>query len=168
MNFTGLFYFFGLCLAPVLVISLINIIFCFYFNYYFNIESYIIVFILVFFIFIFSLKIKPKKKEINKFELLIFSLLIYFVIPLFTSIPFFYGNYLNFFASYFESISGFSSVGVSLLNNVYFLDEPIILWRSIIQWLGGFYFLLLLISIFGQEIFEFFPMKFLQKEKDTN
>ena len=168
MNFTGLFYFFGLCLAPVLVISLINIIFCFYFNYYFNIESYIIVFILVFFIFIFSLKIKPKKKEINKFELLIFALLIYFIIPLFTSIPFFYGNYLNFFASYFESISGFSSVGVSLLNNVYFLDEPIILWRSIIQWLGGFYFLLLLISIFGQEIFEFFPMKFLQKEKDTN
>ena len=96
MNFTGLFYFFGLCLLPVLVISLINIIFCFYFNYYFNIESYIIVFILVFFIFIFSLKIKPKKKEINKFELLIFALLIYFIIPLFTSIPFFYGNYLNF------------------------------------------------------------------------
>ena len=167
MNLLGIFYFFGICIFPVIIISLINILFCIYFDYFVNIDSYIYVFIslLVFFI---TKKIEVKKKDINKFEILLFSLSIYFFIPVILSLPFYLGGYLSLPYSYFESMSGFTSVGVTLIQNVYFLDEPILLWRSIIQWLGGFYFLLFVISIFGQEIFEFLPLKFLQKEKDTN
>ena len=168
MNLLGIFYFFGICIFPVIIISLINILFCIYFDYFVNIDSYIYIFIISTLIFYITKKIKVKKKDINKFEILIFSLLIYFSIPVILSLPFYLGGYLSLPYSYFESMSGFTSVGVTLIENAYFLDEPILLWRSIIQWLGGFYFLLFVISIYGQEIFEFLPLKFLQKEKDTN
>ena len=168
MNLLGIFYFFGICIFPVIIISLINILFCIYFDYFVNIDSYIYVFIISLLVFFITKKIEVKKKDINKFEILLFSLSIYFFIPFILSLPFYLGGYLSLPFSYFESMSGFTSVGVTLIQNVYFLDEPILLWRSIIQWLGGFYFLLFVISIFGQEIFEFLPLKFLQKEKDTN
>ena len=68
------------------------------------------------------------------------------------SIPFYFSNYnLTFIDSYFESISGFTSTGFTIFDNIKHIDQGLILWRSSSQWVGGLYFLfsiILLIDIF--------------------
>ncbi|MDB9791666.1 TrkH family potassium uptake protein [Candidatus Pelagibacter sp.] len=68
------------------------------------------------------------------------------------SIPFYFSIYnITFVNSFFESISGFTSTGFSIFDNINHIDQSLILWRSASQWVGGLYFLfsiVLLIDIF--------------------
>ena len=53
--------------------------------------------------------------------------------------------------AYFEAVSGFTSTGFTIFENIKHIDESLILWRSSSQWIGGLYFLfsiILLIDIF--------------------
>jgi len=53
--------------------------------------------------------------------------------------------------SYFEAISGFTSTGFTIFENIKHIDQGLILWRASSQWIGGLYFLfsiILLIDIF--------------------
>ena len=56
---------------------------------------------------------------------------------------------------YFEAISGFTSTGFTIFNDLKQLDQTLILWRSSSQWIGGLYFLfsiLLLIDLFDENL----------------
>ncbi|MDA8846173.1 TrkH family potassium uptake protein [Candidatus Pelagibacter sp.] len=68
------------------------------------------------------------------------------------SIPFYFSIYnITFVNSFFESISGFTSTGFTIFDNINHIDQSLILWRSASQWVGGLYFLfsiILLIDIF--------------------
>ncbi len=80
----------------------------------------------------------------------------YFIIPLVLSIPFYFSIYdLTLLNSYFESISGFTSTGFSIFENIKHIDESLILWRSSSQWIGGLYFLfsiIFLIQIYDESL----------------
>ena len=54
---------------------------------------------------------------------------------------------INFINSYFESVSGFTATGFSIIENLKDIDEPVLLWRSSSQWLGGLFFLLAIVYI---------------------
>ena len=53
----------------------------------------------------------------------------------------------DFSNAYFESLSGFTTTGASILNNIEGLPEGIIMWRSITQWFGGMGIIVLSIAI---------------------
>jgi len=71
-------------------------------------------------------------------------------------VPYYFSIYnISFLDSYFEAISGFTSTGFTVFDNIKHLDESLILWRSSSQWLGGLYFLfsiVLLIDIFDNNL----------------
>ncbi len=72
----------------------------------------------------------------------------YLLIPLILSIPFYLSIYnLTFLNSFFESISGFTSTGFTIFENIKLIDQSLILWRSSIQWIGGLYFLFSIIYL---------------------
>ncbi len=59
-------------------------------------------------------------------------------VGIFGALPFYLGNVFNtFIDAFFESVSGFTTTGASVLINVEALAEGFLLWRSFIQWLGG-------------------------------
>ena len=66
--------------------------------------------------------------------------------------PFYFSIYnLTFINAYFEAISGFTSTGFTIFDNINHIDQSLIIWRSSSQWVGGLYFLfsiILLIDIF--------------------
>ncbi len=67
---------------------------------------------------------------------------------LFGALPFlFSGSIPNFTDAYFESISGFTTTGASILSNIESLPEGILFWRSMTQWLGGMGIIVLSIAI---------------------
>ncbi|MFV0412479.1 MAG: potassium transporter TrkG, partial [Oscillospiraceae bacterium] len=59
-------------------------------------------------------------------------------ISLFGAFPFFFsGGIPNFINAFFESVSGFSTTGASILQDVGVLSKGLIFWRSFTLWLGG-------------------------------
>ncbi|MBN1471651.1 MAG: TrkH family potassium uptake protein, partial [Syntrophaceae bacterium] len=53
----------------------------------------------------------------------------------------------DFTLAYFESISGFTTTGASILNNIEALPPAILLWRAQTQWMGGMGIIVLSIAI---------------------
>jgi trk system potassium uptake protein len=53
----------------------------------------------------------------------------------------------DFTNAYFESLSGFTTTGASILTDIESLPEGILLWRSLTQWLGGMGIIVLSIAI---------------------
>ena len=68
------------------------------------------------------------------------------------SIPYFFSIYnIGLLNSYFESVSGFTTTGFSIIENIKDIDEPLLLWRSSSQWIGGLFFLIITIGTIGSK-----------------
>jgi len=57
------------------------------------------------------------------------------------------GSIAHFTDAYFESLSGFTTTGASILSDIEELPPALLLWRSITQWLGGMGIIVLSIAI---------------------
>ena len=138
------------------VLSFFNIIYSYYFNLYLNLDSYVYSLILSLIfgsLFIFKRKDNFKISIYRKITTVLAG---YFILPFIISIPFYFSIYnISYLDSYFESVSGFTSTGYTIFDNIKHLDASLILWRSSSQWIGGLYFLfsiVLLIDIFDNNL----------------
>ena len=134
----------------------LNILYSYYFNLYLNIDSYyytLIISALPLMSFFFK---KKNEIKVSIYDKIISVLIGYFIIPLLISFPYFFSIYnITFLDAYFEAVSGFTSTGFTIFNNIKHLDESLILWRSSSQWVGGLYFLfsiIVLIDIFDDNL----------------
>ncbi|MDR1344233.1 MAG: TrkH family potassium uptake protein [Tannerellaceae bacterium] len=75
------------------------------------------------------------------------------LLSLFGMLPFYMGGYIgNITDAYFETMSGFTTTGASILHNVEALPHGILFWRSLTQWQGGIgvvVFTVALLPLFG-------------------
>ena len=136
--------------------SFLNIIYSYYFNLYLNLNTYyfsLLVSSLIGFLFY---KIDYTDKKPTIFEKIITVLVGYFIMPLVLSIPFYFSIYnLTFLNALFEAVSGFTSTGFTIFENIKHVDQGLIIWRSSIQWIGGLYFLfsiIFLIDIYDESL----------------
>ncbi len=157
MNYKAVSYYLSLFFFPISLLSFINILYSLYFDYFLSINSYIITLITslltgsLFYFFG-----KNSNKNLNFFEQIFLVILIYFFSSIFISIPYIYGNYsLTLINAIFESISGLTTTGFSVLENIKYLDPTLILWRSSSQWIGSFYFLIFLLIVFSNKQFNY-------------
>ena len=138
------------------IFSFFNIIYSYYFNLYLNLNTYYFSLIISGVIGIIFYKIKTDTKKPSIFEKILTVLLGYFLMPLILSIPFYLSIYnLSFLNSLFEAVSGFTSTGFTVFENIKHIDQGLILWRSSIQWIGGLYFLysiIFLIDIYDESL----------------
>ena len=152
MNYIKLIYLSVFC-GIISLLSFFNIVYSYYLNLYLNLNTYIYTFLLsTIFTLIFYLSKNNDKKKISIYEKILTIFLGYFFLPIIISIPFYFSIYnLTFINSYFEAISGFTSTGFTIFDNINHIDQSLILWRSASQWVGGLYFLfsiILLLDIF--------------------
>ncbi len=69
-------------------------------------------------------------------------------VGLFGALPFYLGGEFSVFVdAFFESVSGFTTTGASVLTNVEAVSKGLLFWRSFIQWLGGMGIIVLSIAI---------------------
>ena len=152
MNYIKLIYLSVFC-GIISILSFFNIAYSYYLNLYLNLNTYIYTFLTsTILMLIFYISKNNDEKKTTIYEKIITILLGYFLLPLIISIPFYFSIYnLTFVNSYFEAISGFTSTGFTIFDNINHIDQSLILWRSASQWVGGLYFLfsiILLIDIF--------------------
>ncbi|MDC0354091.1 TrkH family potassium uptake protein, partial [Candidatus Pelagibacter sp.] len=138
------------------VFSFFNIIYSYYFNLYLNLNTYYYSLISSSVIAIIFYRLKSSEKKPSIFDKILTVLFGYVLIPLVLSIPFYFSIYnLTFLNAFFESVSGFTSTGFTIFENIKHIDQGLILWRSSIQWVGGLYFLfsiIFLIDIYDESL----------------
>ena len=147
----------GSFLILLSIFSFFNIIYSYYFNIFLNVDTYTYSFFISLILGLFAVFFKKIKfKKILIYEKIITVLFGYLFFPLIISIPFYFSIYnITFLHCYFEAISGFTSTGFTIFDNIKQIDKSLILWRSTSQWIGGLYFLfslLLLIDIFDENL----------------
>ncbi len=149
--------YFGIFFLVISFFSFFNIIYSYYFNLLNNLGNYILTFVINLSIgFFFLIFKKYKFQKINLFERILIVLVGYIILPIAISIPYYLNiDNIGIVNCYFEAISGFTSTGFTIFNNLDKLDQTLILWRSSSQWIGGLYFLfsiLLLIDLFDENL----------------
>jgi trk system potassium uptake protein TrkH len=69
-------------------------------------------------------------------------------VGIFGALPFYLANGgLSFVDAFFESVSGFTTTGASIISNIEAMPKGLLMWRSFIQWLGGMGIIVLSIAI---------------------
>ena len=74
--------------------------------------------------------------------------MLWIVIALIGALPFCISGHIpNYIDALFETVSGFTTTGASILKNVEALPKALLFWRAMTQWLGGMGVLVLAIAI---------------------
>ncbi|HRI46373.1 MAG TPA: potassium transporter TrkG [Ignavibacteriaceae bacterium] len=86
--------------------------------------------------------------EIKKRDGYLIVALGWIIMSLFGSIPFIlHGSIPNFIAAFFETASGFTTTGASILTNIEALPHGLLFWRSMTHWIGGMGIIVLSLAI---------------------
>ncbi len=90
----------------------------------------------------------PKTDYISHREGMAIVTLGWLVVGLFGALPFYIDGPFDLFVdAYFESVSGFTTTGSSVLTNIEAVPRGLLFWRSFIQWLGGMGIIVLSVAI---------------------
>ena len=87
-------------------------------------------------------------KLINTQQAFLLTALSWLAIATFGSLPFFFSELnLSITDSFFESMSGITTTGATILSNIEGSPKGILVWRSMLQWLGGIGVILMAITL---------------------
>ena len=87
-------------------------------------------------------------KSINTQQAFLLTALSWMSIAIFGSLPFFFSNLnLSITDSFFESMSGITTTGATILNDIQNSPKGILIWRAMLQWLGGIGVILMAITL---------------------
>lgn len=92
--------------------------------------------------------IKIKDRVLAKKDGYFMVTMVWIIFSVFGCLPYMLGNTIPSFPdAFFETISGFTTTGSSVLDNIDFLPHATLFWRSLTQWLGGLGIIMLFIAI---------------------
>lgn len=106
------------------------------------------------------LSTRNSQEEIGKREGYIVVSLVWVVFSVFGCLPYLFSGAISSFTdAFFETMSGFTTTGSSILNNIEELHHATLFWRSLTQWLGGMGIIVMFLAILprlgvgGRELF---------------
>ncbi len=88
----------------------------------------------------------PRTDHINHKEGMVIVALAWLSIGFFGAFPFYFEGE-TFTNAFFESVSGFTTTGASILTDIEAKSKGLLFWRSLIQWIGGMGIIVLSIAI---------------------
>ncbi len=99
--------------------------------------------------FLFKLFSGATRKELSLVENFTLVALAWFVAGIFGALPFHYFGLFDgsFIDAYFEAVSGFTTTGATLLDDIENIPRGLLLWRALTQWLGGMGIIVLFLAI---------------------
>jgi len=91
---------------------------------------------------------KNNKMKIDLRQAFVLTMTSWILIAFFSCLPFIYtSSSLSYTDAFFESVSGITTTGATVLSNLDNLPEGILIWRSLLQWFGGIGIIVLAIAI---------------------
>ena len=88
------------------------------------------------------------EKKLNLQQAFLLTALSWLSIAIFGSLPFVFSNLnFSFTNAFFESMSGITTTGSTIISNLEDMPKGILLWRAILQWLGGIGIIVMAITL---------------------
>lgn len=95
------------------------------------------------------LAIGRKKSRVIKIkDAFLITTLVWVFGSAFASLPFIFINEISFTNAYFETMSGITTTGSTVLVGLDNMAASILLWRSLLQWFGGIGFIVMAVAVF--------------------
>lgn len=92
--------------------------------------------------------IKPRSREMGKREAIMLTGFTWIVLSMFGMLPFMlYGTHMSVTDAFFETMSGFTTTGASVLPSLEGVPRSILIWRCITQWIGGLGIILFTLAV---------------------
>lgn len=92
--------------------------------------------------------IKPKNDTLGRKDGCMITCLVWIIYTLFGMLPFIFGSsHLNVSEAFFETISGFTTTGATVIRDVESCTKALLLWRAMTQWIGGLGIVLFTLAI---------------------
>ena len=87
-------------------------------------------------------------KKLTLQQAFLLTALSWFSIAIFGSLPFIFSDLnFSFTNAFFESMSGITTTGSTVISNLNEMPKSILLWRAILQWLGGIGIIIMAITL---------------------
>ena len=107
--------------------------------------------------FLFLLAGRKAENSLSRHDAFVVVTAVWVIFSFFGMFPFLvHGSITNITDAYFETISGFTTTGASILDDVEVLPHGILFWRSLTQWVGGlgivFFTIAILPSLVGGSV----------------
>lgn len=107
--------------------------------------------------FLFLLMGRNARNSLNRHDAFVVVTAVWIIFSFFGMFPFLiHGSCTNITDAYFETMSGFSTTGSSIFDDVERLPRGILFWRSLTQWVGGlgivFFTIAILPSLVGGSV----------------
>ncbi len=94
---------------------------------------------------------KPEHRDLRAREGFLIVALAWVILSIFGALPFMFGGMIpNFADALFESVSGFTTTGATILRNFDFLPRGLMFWRAFTHWIGGMGVLVLTLALLPQ------------------
>ena len=88
------------------------------------------------------------EKKLNLPQAFLLTALSWITIAVFGSLPFIFSSLnLSITDSFFESMSGITTTGSTIITNLEIVPKSILLWRAVLQWLGGIGIIVMAITL---------------------
>ncbi len=85
--------------------------------------------------------------KLNVRDMFLITSLVWTIASAFAALPFMFINHISFTDAYFETMSGITTTGSTVLSGLDDMAPSILLWRSTLQWLGGVGFIVLAVAV---------------------
>ncbi|MEH6454479.1 MAG: potassium transporter TrkG, partial [Psychromonas sp.] len=148
MAYKPLFFITGLVLSKIAVFMYFPMLFAFYSETLGGAEflSAIVITHLTSFILILMGR-QEENLRLAVREMFLLTTLVWLLASLFAALPFVLIEHISFSDAFFETMSGITTTGSTVLHGLDTMHPSILLWRSLLQWIGGIGFIVMGVAI---------------------
>ncbi|MBM7073205.1 TrkH family potassium uptake protein [Shewanella sp. 202IG2-18] len=90
---------------------------------------------------------QKSKIQLDIREMFLLTSITWFVVSLFAALPFTFYHGIGYTDAFFETMSGITTTGSTVFSGLDEMDHSILIWRSLLQWLGGIGFIVMAVAI---------------------
>ena len=134
-------------------------------DYYYNGTDWVVFFVISIVCLFTGLNVsfifKRKDKDVEILSAFLLTLISWIILTFIGALPFYLGTTnLSLSDSFFESMSGLTTTGATVMQNLDITSKSILIWRAMLQWLGGIGIIVIAIAIFpilkigGMQLFQ--------------
>lgn len=92
--------------------------------------------------------LRPKSRDMHKREAVLLTGFTWIILSLFGMLPFlFCDTHKSITDAFFETMSGFTTTGMSVLDSLSNVPKSILIWRCVVQWIGGLGIILFTLAV---------------------
>ncbi len=90
---------------------------------------------------------RPENTQLRPRDMYMLTVSSWLLVCVFSALPFMFTQHMSYTDAFFESMSGITATGATVLSGLDSLSPGILIWRSLLHWLGGIGFIAMAVAI---------------------